>query len=272
MEIKNPEFPSQKQALTIIIITMLLTFISGLVAAFIGLNRTQLLLFELFTIVPALIFVVRNKFSAVLVFRLRPVNLKIIVMSIFIGFSLTVIADELDRLIQLIFPMPDILLKALEETLKIQNTTDLIIVILSAVLMAAICEELLFRGFLQTSLENTFDITRAIMLTALLFAIVHFNPWWTIQLILFAVFLGVMAWKSNSIIPSIIAHLINNGVALIFNNVDKSHLEWYFWRNHVDPYIIGLAGLLLIFGFKKFYRYCDENKEQKSKPPYYSPG
>lgn len=254
----NAIFPSQKQALTIVFITMFVTFFSGLIAAGVGFSRNQLLLTEILTIIPAFIFVIIKNFPLIKIFRLRPVNKNIIIISIFIGISLAILADEVDRIIQLIFPMPEFLLKAIRETLLIRTSSDFFLIIFSAVILAAVCEELLFRGFLQTSFEHSFDITKAVMLTALLFAIVHFNPWWTVQLILFAIFLGVMAWKSNSIIPSMIAHLINNGIALLFNNFDEAYFEWYFWKNHVDPSIIALAGITLIFGLKKFYGYCDE--------------
>ena len=262
-EQQYPIFPSQGEALIIILITMLLTFFAGIVAVTLGFKRTELLFVEVLTIVPAVIFVYKKKFSPKLIFRLRSININILLASIFIGLALTVLADEVDRLIQLIFPMPEIILKAIEETLIIRSLNDFFVVIISAVLLAAICEELLFRGFLQTCFENTFDITKAVMITSLIFAIVHFNPWWTIQLILFGVFLGVLAWKSNSIIPSIIVHLINNGVALIFTNLGESNFQWYYWKNHVNPSIILLAGITLFFGLKKFYRYCDEFNNQQ---------
>jgi len=251
------EYPTHKQALTIIIITMLFTFAAGLSAVALGFTKTQLFLVEFFTIVPAVIFVIRRKFSLIKVFRLRPVNKIVIIWSILIGLSMTILADEIDRLIQLIFPMPDILLQAIQESLKINSVSDFLIITFSAVFLAAVCEELLFRGFLQTSFESTFDVTKAVMLTALIFAIIHFNPWWTIQLILFGTFLGVLAWKTNSVVPSMIVHFVNNGVALIFSNMGESQYEWYFWNEHVDPVLIGLALIIGIFGFKKLYSYYE---------------
>jgi len=258
------QYPSQKQALIIVIITMFLTFFAGLLAIQIGISKTEVFLVEILTIVPAVIFVYREKYSFKHIFRLRPINFKIGVTSIFIGFALTILADEIDRLVQLILPMPEILIKGMELSLTITSFYDGIIIIFSAVILAAICEELLFRGFLQTSLENTFDITRAIMLTALLFAIVHFNPWQTIQFTAFAIFLGVLSWKSNSILPTIIVHFIVNSIALLFTNIDKTHFEWYLWKDHVDPAIIVIAGLTLFLGIKLFYRYCDEYILKKS--------
>jgi membrane protease YdiL (CAAX protease family) len=263
-------YPTQKQALTVVIITIVFTFFAGLLGFLLGLGITEVLLVEILTIVPALIFVSYKKYSLRHIFRLRPINWKILLTTIFAGIALTIIADEADRLVQIVFPMPEILVENIEETLKISTLYDFFIIIFSAVIFAAVCEELLFRGFLQTSLENKYDITRAIMLTALMFAIVHFNPWQTIPLIAFAIFLGVFSWKSNSIIPSMIVHFFNNGIAILFTNLDKKYIDWYLWKGHVNPAILALAGITLVIGLIKFYRYCDEYNDKKRVKSTYS--
>ena len=258
----NNDYPTHKQTFAVLAITIVLTSVIGAIAILLNFSRTQIFLIEIMTIVPAYFFVVKNNFSRKKVFRLNPVSKDVIISAILIGLALTVLSDEVDRIIQIFFPMPDIILEAIETSLKINSISDFLIITISAVFLAAFCEELLFRGFLQTSLENTFDITKAIMLTALIFAIVHFNPWWTIQLILFGIFLGVVAWKTNSIIPSIIIHFMNNAIALIFNNLNESQLEWYLTKNHVSPFVIIFALIAGVFGFKKLYTIYEENDNE----------
>ena len=210
-------------------------------------------------IVPALIYVFKYKYSPVKLFRLYPVNRNVVAVSIAIGFAFTVVSDEIDRIIQTFFPIPEIIQQALEEALKIDSTSDFIIIVFSAVFLAAFLEEMLFRGFIQTSFENTFDVTKAVMSTTLLFAVVHFNPWWSIQIMIFGIILGVMAWKSGSIIPAIIVHFINNSVALIFANLKPEQYQWYLYKNHVSiPIVLG-AVLVTVYGFKLFYHYCDQS-------------
>ncbi len=258
-------YPTQKQALLVILITMLLTFLLGMLGMALGLQRTELFLVEIVTIIPALVFVYKNNFSPIKVFRLRSVNKNIIFSAILIGLSLSILTDEADRLLNMIFPMPEPVLDLLEQALKINTLWDFLVIVSSAVFLAAVCEEMLFRGFLQTSFEHSFDITKAVMLTALLFGIVHFNPWWTIQLIIFGIFLGVLSWKSKSIIPAMIVHGINNSLALIFQNVDEKHLNFYSWNNHVNPFLVVISIFGCIYGFKIFYSYCEEfyAKDQK---------
>ncbi|MBN2012665.1 CPBP family intramembrane metalloprotease [candidate division KSB1 bacterium] len=260
----NPELPNHKQALLVVVITIFLTFGVGFLAMNGGMEQTQVFLVEVLTILPAIVYTKTQKFSFHRVFRLNCINRDVIICAILIGIGLTFASDEMDRLVQIFFPMPEVLLKAIEDSLKINTTTDFILIVFSAVVLAAVCEELLFRGFLQVSFENTFDVTRAVMLTALVFAIIHFNPWWTIQLIVFGIFLGVIAWKTNSVFPSMIIHFINNGTALIFTNLDESKTSWYLMGNHVNPLLLVLAIVMCVYGFRKLYAIYEVHHESDS--------
>ncbi|MFQ6614702.1 MAG: hypothetical protein ACE5D1_07660, partial [Fidelibacterota bacterium] len=74
-----------------------------------------------------------------------------------------------------------------------------------------------------------------------------------IQIYLLAVMLGYLAWRADSVIPSFILHLVNNGLALTFNNLNESVLRtYYLWHEHVAlPWLIG-GGLLVYFGYRMF--------------------
>lgn len=259
----SPEFPTLLQALTIIFITILASLLVVLSAISLGFTEKPLYLTEIVMVIPALIYVRRKRFSFTKVFRLRLASKEVIWYTILIGIGLIIVTDEVDRFIQIFYSMPDNIYQELHKSLIMESLQDYIIIIFSAVFLAAICEEMLFRGFLQTSLENTFDITKSVMLTALIFAIVHFNQWWTIQLIIFGIFLGVLAWKTNSIIPSIIVHFLNNGVALLFTNLDESQVRWYLWKDHVNPVLLLAALLCGIYGFKKLYKYYEETSDEQ---------
>jgi len=257
----NPEnradqYPQLKHVFLIIFLTLCLTFGIGLLGAVIG-AKTELFLLEGLLILPALVFTWRSHYSLPEIFRLRPVNKKIAGMSAIIGVAFAIVSDEIDRIIQLFFPMPEIFKNAIEASMKIQSTSDFIIIVFSAVFLAAIVEEMLFRGFVQTSFENHFDITKAVMSTSLVFAVVHFNPWWSIQVLIIGVLLGVMAWKSDSIIPPIIVHFVNNAIALVFANLPPESLSWYSYKNHVSIPILIAAILMTIYGFRLYYHFCD---------------
>ena len=78
------------------------------------------------------------------------------------------------------------------------------------------------------------------------------------------IILGVMAWKSNSIIPSMIVHFINNGIALIFANSKPAQYQWYLYKNHVSIPIIIAAIIAVFYGMKLFYKFCDSSFEEEN--------
>ena len=126
--------------------------------------------------------------------------------------------------------------------MKPDSTLSFIFLFLAVVVMAPIGEEIVFRGFLQKFLEEHWkDITRAVLITSLIFAMIHFNPYWTIQIYLLGVILGFLSWKTKSIIPSIVLHSLNNGISLILTIFENSNFSFYFWGNFVSPVFIALA-------------------------------
>ncbi|MEE4312626.1 MAG: type II CAAX endopeptidase family protein [candidate division KSB1 bacterium] len=268
MENNRSRIPDQNQALFIIVITGAMIIFGAMISILLGLQKSQFLLIEGMTILPALVYAIRKKFSLVETFRLKAIQPNILITSILLGLALSVLADEADRLIAIFFPMPDAFQDILKQAMEFNGAAELISLVFSAVILAGVCEEMLFRGFVQKSFEHAFDVTKAIMLTSLIFAVVHLNPWWTIQIIIFAIFLGVMAWKSDSIYPSIIAHSTNNALALIFSNVEDADISWYLSGDHVDPFVIIAALIVMVIGFQQFYRYCDEQKRQISQSPH----
>jgi len=257
------QYPQPRHVFIVLLVTMFVTFTFGLIGVAIG-GKTEIFLLEAVIIVPALFFTLKNKYSLVTVFRLKPVNKNIIAISIVIGIAFTIISDEIDRIVQIFFPMPSTIQDAINENLKIHSTSDLIIIIFSAVFLAAILEEMLFRGFVQTSFEDNFDVTKAVMSTALIFTVIHFNPWWGIQMLIFGIILGVLAWKSNSVIPPIIIHLINNCIALIFSNLQPENYQWYLYKDHVNIPILIAAVVIVVYGIKLFYRLCDYSENYGS--------
>ena len=79
---------------------------------------------------------------------------------------------------------------------------------------------------------------------------IHFNPFWTIQIYLLGVILGFLAWKTKSVIPSILLHIINNGSAFILTNIDEGTIDFYLWNDQVSPIFILLAVFLIYKGLE----------------------
>ncbi len=205
---------------------------------------------QAFMLVPLVWFLIYRKQPVLKRLRLNFVSYEILYLTIIFSFGVIVISDEIDRLIQFLIPAPDYILD-LNGLLQPESLGGFILLFTAVVLIAPLGEELLFRGFLQQFLEKHWkDITRAILVTALLFAMIHMNPYWFIQIYFLGILLGFLAWKTGSVLPPLILHGMNNGGAMLFSFTNLEEHSFYVWGEHVSPFIIVLAIIGLVYGFK----------------------
>src|SRR4030095_10357313 len=78
-------------------------------------------------------------------------------------------------------------------------------------LAPAICEELLFRGFILSGFR-TLGAAPAIGASALLFGVAHASIYRLLPTFFLGLLLGIVVWRTGSIFCSIIIHAINNGL------------------------------------------------------------
>jgi membrane protease YdiL (CAAX protease family) len=85
------------------------------------------------------------------------------------------------------------------------------ILIMSSV-VAGICEETGYRGYLQVPLEKRYGPFPAILTSSLVFTAIHLSKSWASpilpHILVAGVMLGILAYKSGSLIPGIIGHSI----------------------------------------------------------------
>jgi membrane protease YdiL (CAAX protease family) len=99
-----------------------------------------------------------------------------------------------------------------------ENMTPVLAVpwVLFIALAPGLCEETLFRGYMQRRLIERWPAGVAILVTSLVFAVFHIMP----PVVLFAfpvgIWLGIMAWKSGSVWPGVICHATINGAWNIY--------------------------------------------------------
>ncbi len=199
---------------------------------------------------PVIIYLRINGLSFRKRLRINKISRNTLFSIIIISIGFIIIIDELDRIVYALFGSPDFLGELIEQ-LKITSVYTGFLIILTTIIVAPIVEELLFRGFLQKVLEESWeDITKAILVTSLFFALVHLNPYWIVQIYLLGMLLGYLSWRTNSIIPGIILHGLNNGFAVALNNAENVFNRYYNWHEHVNPLWIFIAIILIIFGFK----------------------
>lgn len=209
---------------------------------------------ELMLVAPVIIFLARKPAGWKSILRLNGISGKVAGLSALIGLSLLVITDEIQRLLEIVFPMPEDILRSITENLQIDSFSDFILIGTGVVIVAGITEEILFRGFVQKTLEKRKGVTQAVTTASILFALIHINPWWVIQILILAMFLGILAWRADSVLPGIIVHFINNGIGLWSANSSLEEIPFYSWNGHVSPLIVLIAIYVLYRAMKSLYR------------------
>src|SRR5690606_16106213 len=90
-------------------------------------------------------------------------------------------------------------------------TGDKVVLILTAVIMAPIFEEIVFRGIIQKGLMNKgVEPWKAILFACVSFGIVHANPWQFVGAVLLGCVLGLVYYKSNALLLPLLLHGFNN--------------------------------------------------------------
>jgi uncharacterized protein len=84
---------------------------------------------------------------------------------------------------------------------------------LFASLLAPLCEEAAFRGYLQGALLTRHRPHAALAGSAALFAAMHLDPVRFPAVLALGLLFGWLAWRAGSVWPAVAAHAANNGIA-----------------------------------------------------------
>ncbi|HVO75875.1 MAG TPA: CPBP family intramembrane glutamic endopeptidase [Ignavibacteriaceae bacterium] len=107
--------------------------------------------------------------------------------------------------------------KFMGNLMRADNLPERLLVVSVIAVTPAICEEVMFRGFIQRSFEFKLRPLWAAFITAIFFGLYHFNIYGTIPLIALGFYFGFAAYTSNSIFIPMLLHFINNFIAVMVN-------------------------------------------------------
>ncbi len=140
-----------------------------------------------------------------------------------------------------------------EAFLKVDTLGGLLFNIFMVAFLPAIGEELLFRGVLQRIFTNwTKNIHWGIWITAILFSAMHMQFYGFIPRMFLGVLFGYLLVWSGSIWLPVIAHFINNGVAVVaMYMIDKKLLTPDIEEigSTSDSYYMAVVSVVLIIVF-----------------------
>ena len=184
---------------------MLMTFISGIAV---------LLIYWV-------IFLIRKKKLTAEV-MIRPIPTKGILPIILLAVTFNVITSVLIGLI----PWPQSWMDSYMMNSSVIDNS--LIAWLTAVLMAPVLEEVVFRGLMYTRLKKGMTIVTATVLTSLAFGIMHGTIIWAIYTFIFSIVLIWVFEKFRSLTANIILHMAYNlsGMAMSLIPEDAGAIVW----------------------------------------------
>jgi sodium transport system permease protein len=162
--------------------------------------------------------------------RLHLPNWKFLAVAAVLPFLLHPLALELMASLHWFFPqLPEgatRLLKTMGE-----GEQPLWLIVIAFAVAPAICEELAFRGFVLTGFCRNGRTRVAIALSALTFGVMHIIPQQVFNATLLGIVLGLIALRSNSLLPGVLFHFLFNSLAILRERLGtqlaKSHAEQF---------------------------------------------
>nr|MCR4787712.1 CPBP family intramembrane metalloprotease [Lachnospiraceae bacterium] len=121
-------------------------------------------------------------------------------------------------------------------------------------LLAPIAEELTLRGIAMRRAEKSFNLLGCMLLTAILFSVMHLNIIQGVYALPLGLFWGYLSYRYRSVIPSMICHMISNAIGI---TVMYGLLPDMF--QHVPAWAV----LLVVFGAITAFFIMKKEKEFK---------
>jgi membrane protease YdiL (CAAX protease family) len=101
-----------------------------------------------------------------------------------------------------------------EVALAFENTAFPLLLLFGGAIIAPFVEEVFFRGFVFTGLRRKWSWQKAAVVSAGLFAMVHFIPTSILPIFILGLIFALLYQISNSIWPAILMHMLTNTVGL----------------------------------------------------------
>lgn len=143
---------------------------------------------------------------------------------------------------------PDFLARIDSLVFASNTPSELIWVIVIVCVTPAICEETLFRGYVQRTLERTIG-GKSVLVAGILFGLYHMRPLNLLSLSLFGILIGYFVYRSKSLLPSMTAHFTYNLIAILsLYKMTEGRSDIPFASLHVPLIIVvmGAVGTVVI--------------------------
>ncbi|MDR6158179.1 membrane protease YdiL (CAAX protease family) [Chryseobacterium sp. SLBN-27] len=196
-------------------------------------------------------FIVRPNTGKKLNFNFSPTNFYTYLLIFPMMFGMMLIAEFITSQIPTTGPFfgkyYDFFTKLME-----QLTDDPVVMIITAVICAPIFEEIVFRGIIQKGLINKgIKPVNAIIIASVIFGLVHANPWQFVGAVLLGCVLGLVYYKTKSLLLPMLLHGFNNlcSTILIVYTKDESFADAF----KIPEWMILAGGIILFSVFSYLF-------------------
>ncbi|MPM64704.1 hypothetical protein SDC9_111592 [bioreactor metagenome] len=124
-------------------------------------------------------------------------------------------------------------------------------------ILPAICEEILFRGYLMQNIMKRNSKTYAIVISALIFSLIHFNPIGLLPIFVSGLYLGALFYATKSIVIPMTIHFLSNFLVIISVNYGDPNFQLNnIW---IAILLFVLGSFVLILTYKKIIKISQVN-------------
>ncbi len=256
---KREKLPSLADSLFLFALTVALMFwigqklqaheiISGLVA-------TQILLIFL----PPLLLARRLGYDLSQTFSLKIPKFLPSIATVFASSGLFILILQLQVLLSSSFTLPPEFTEAFKEMFGKLNSLGLFGGITVIALFPAMCEEFLFRGYILTGISQKHGKVWGIVISALLFGLLHMSPYKLLPTALIGALLAIIVTYRGSIIYGMIGHFTNNALAFLITYFALDSTPWAIGEAFAPAWVIVAAAISLIGGLWGALRFDSNN-------------
>jgi len=198
---------------------------------------------------------------------LRPVPAKSLFWCVLFALSVLFLLDEIVLWQEQLTGVRASLSPEIQKLLRADSALQLVWIFFALALTPAICEELLFRGFILGRLLETGQPGQSLMMSSLLFGLFHRNLPALLPTTLAGVMLAFVVWRTGSLYCGIVIHaVVNTWAILVVNTRLGEFLPWTRQPSHVPTWLLVVCALGVVVASRQLQRERSSRACQQDSP------
>lgn len=241
--IKKGSLPSIQESLLVLVVALLLMlYVGGIVS--LSNPAIGIIVQQLFVGALPVLACIYIKGNVKEIFKLKLPKAKDVIASVCLYLGVGSLVLLLSNLLTSVFPESGQSLN--EDFLYILDGVPFVPALLLIALTPAICEELMFRGYMFTAFRNKMGLWKAILCVSILFGISHMDIIRILPTAILGAALAYAMYKADSIVASSLMHFLNNAFsAFILYYGDE--IAFLNDESMTVPIMIGMVVMALVF-------------------------